>query len=134
MTVRLLSGGNPQIPKGDGDGPVQAYLAAMPGWKGDVGRRLDALIMSAVPEAAKAVRWNTPFYGLPGQGYFAGFHCLTRAVKLAFLRGSALTPLPPGHSKDPYTRYLDIRETDPFDEAQLTLWFRQAAALPGWKP
>lgn len=132
--ARLLSGGNPQIAKGDGDGPVQAFIAAMPGWKQDVGRRLDHLIVGAVPGVAKAVRWNTPFYGMPGQGYFMGFHCLAKYVKVAFLRGTSLTPLPPGSSKKPETRYLDIGEGAAIDAAQLQSWVRQAAALPGWKP
>lgn len=130
----LLSGGNPQIPKGDGDGPVQAYIAAMPGWKSEVGRRLDALVVRTVPEVRKAVRWNSPFYGMEGQGWFLSFHCFTRYVKVTFLRGTALEPLPPGPSKDPNTRYLDIREGDALDEALLESWVRQAAAIPGWIP
>ena len=129
---RLLAGGNPQIAKGDGDAPVQAYLAALPGWKRDVGRRLDALIAKTVPGAVKAVRWNSPFYGVAGQGWFLGFHCLTRYVKVAFFRGADLRPLPPGASKDPQVRYLDIYENDPPDDALLARWIRQAAALPGW--
>ena len=131
---RLLSGGNPQIATGDGDAKVQEFIAAMPGWKQDVGRRLDGMIDRAVPGVAKAVRRNTPFYGMPGQGYFLGFHCLTHYVKVAFICGTSLTPLPPGRSKDPNTRYLDIRENDPIDEAQFESWVRQAAALPGWTP
>lgn len=134
----LLSGGNPQIPKGDGDAPVQAYIAAMPGWKSDVGARLDALIVRTVPGVRKAVRWNSPFYGvergIEGQGWFLGFHCLTRSIKLAFFRGTSLRPMPPGESKNAETRYLDIRETDPFDEEQLARWIAQAAELPGWVP
>ena len=129
---RLLAGGNPQIAKGDGDAPVQAYLAALPGWKRDVGRRLDALIARTVPGVVKAVRWNSPFYGVAGQGWFLGFHCLTRTVKIAFFRGADLRPLPPGASKDPRVRYLDVREDDPPDDARLARWIRQAAALPGW--
>ena len=129
---KLLAGGNPQIAKGDGDAPVQAYLAAMPGWKRDVGRRLDALIAKTVPGVVKAVRWNSPFYGVAGQGWFLGFHCLTRYVKVAFFRGADLRPLPPGASKDPQVRYLDIYENDPPDDALLARWIRQAAALPGW--
>lgn len=128
----LLSGGNPQIPKGDGDGPVQAYIAAMPGWKSDLGRRIDALVVRTVPDVRKMVRWNSPFYGLEGQGWFLAFHCFTKYVKLTFFRGTSLEPMPPGLSKDPAVRYLDLREDDPFDEAQLTDWIRQAAALPGW--
>ena len=131
---RLLSGGNPQIAKGDGDVKVQDYIAAMPGWKQDVGRKLDLMIERAVPGVAKAVRWNTPFYELPGQGYFLGFHCLTKHVKVAFIKGALLTPLPPGVSKDPNTRYLDIREGEVIDEVQLANWISQAAALPGWTP
>ncbi len=127
----LLSGGNPQIPKGDGDGPVQAYIAAMPGWKRDVGRRLDELIVRTVPEVRKAVKWNSPFYGMEGQGWFLSLHCFNKYVKVAFLRGGDLSPLPPGASKTPHTRYLDIREDDQIDEAQFTDWIRQASQMPG---
>jgi len=127
----LLAGGNPQIAKADGDAPVQAYIAAMPGWKSDVGRRLDALIESTVPGVRKAVRWNTPFYGVEGQGWFLGYHCFTKYVKVTFFRGMSLRPLPPGTSKQQKVRYLDIHEDDQLDEAQLTTWIRQAAALPG---
>jgi hypothetical protein len=129
---KLLSGGNPQIAKGDGDAPVQAYIAAMPGWKSEVGRRLDALIVRTVPGVRKAVKWNSPFYGVEGQGWFLGLHCFTRYIKLAFFRGASLSPLPPGESKDKNVRYLDIYEDRPFDEALLAAWIRQAAALPGW--
>jgi hypothetical protein len=131
---RLLSGGNPQIPKGDGDGPVQAYIAAMPGWKSDMGRRLDALIVRTVPDVRKAVKWNSPFYGIEGQGWFLGFHCLTKYIKVAFFRGASLHPLPPGESKDENTRYLDIYENDEFDEELVASWIRQASGLPGWRP
>jgi hypothetical protein len=131
---RLLSGGNPQIAKEEGDTPVQAYLAAMPGWKRGVGRRLDALIARTVPGVRKAVKWNSPFYGIHGQGWFLNFHTFTNYVKVAFFRGASLHPLPPGASKHKDVRYLDIRENDWFDEAQLTAWIRQAAALPGWVP
>ena len=130
--VKLLSGGNPQIPKGDGDGPVQAYIAAMPGWKSAVGARIDALIVRTVPNLRKAVKWNSPFYGVEGQGYFMGLHVFNRYIKLAFFEGVSLNPLPPGPSKDPKTRYLNIHEGDELDEAQLADWFRQAAALPGY--
>ena len=129
----LLAGGNPQIAKADGDAPVQAYIAAMPGWKRDVGRRLDALIVRTVPEVRKAVRWNSPFYGIEGQGWFLNFHCFTRYVKVAFFRGASLRPLPPGESKDKDTRYLDIHEDDELDEQQLRSWFEQAGRLPGAK-
>lgn len=132
--VKLLSGGNPQIAKADGDAPVQAYIAAMPGWKSDVGRRLDALIVRTVPNVRKGVKWNTPFYGIEGQGWFLGFHCLTKYVKVAFFRGASLRPVPPGESKQKDVRYLDIYELDPLDEAQLAAWVKQAAALPGWIP
>jgi hypothetical protein len=128
---RLLSGGNPQIPKGFGDAPVQAYIAAMPGWKHDLGRRLDALIVATVPEVQKAVKWNSPFYGLAGQGWFLSFHCFTRYVKVAFFRGASLDPVPPGPSKQPEVRYLDIYEDDPLDETRFADWVRQASALPG---
>ncbi len=127
----LLAGGNPQIAKADGDAPVQAYIAAMPGWKRDVGRRLDALIVRTVPGVRKAVKWNSPFYGLEGQGWFLGVHCFTRYVKVAFFRGASLRPVPPGESKSKDTRYLDIHEDDQLDEAQLAAWVKQASQLPG---
>jgi len=128
---RLLSGGNPQIPKGDGDGPVQDYIAAMPGWKHDAGRQLDDLIERIVPDVKKAVRWNSPFYGVEGQGWFLSYHCFTRYIKVTFLRGSQLDPLPPEKSKDPNTRYLHIYEDRRVDDEQLTKWIRQAARMPG---
>ncbi|MFT3728596.1 MAG: DUF1801 domain-containing protein [Terricaulis sp.] len=127
---RLLSGGNPQIPKGDGDRPVQDYIAAMPGWKGDVGGRLDAVIMRVAPRVSKAVKWNSPFYGYAGQGWFLSFHCYARFVKVAFFRGAYLKPPPPGESKKPDVRYLDIYE-DGFDEAQFASWVKQACKLRG---
>ena len=132
--VKLLSGGNPQIAKADGDAPVKAYIAAMPGWKRAVGRRLDALVVRSVPKVRKAVKWNSPFYGIEGRGWFLGVHTFTHYVKLTFFRGTSLNPLPPGASKIKGTRYLDIREDDELDEAQLTKWLKQAAALPGWIP
>ncbi|HJU68818.1 MAG TPA: DUF1801 domain-containing protein [Gemmatimonadaceae bacterium] len=132
--VKLLSGGNPQIAKADGDAPVQAYIAAMPGWKRDLGKRLDALIAQAVPNVRKAVKWNSPLYGMEGQGWFLGIHAFTHYVKVAFFRGSSLRPVPPGPSKDKNTRYLDIHEGDELDEQQFTTWVKQAAALPGWVP
>jgi hypothetical protein len=128
----LLAGGNPQIAKADGDAPVQAYIAAMPGWKRDLGRRLDALIVGAVPGVRKAVRWNSPFYGIEGRGWFLNFHCFTKYVKVAFFRGRSLRPLPPGTSKHKEVRYLDIHEGDQLDEAQITGWVKQASQLPGW--
>ena len=127
----LLSGGNPQIAKAYGDAPVQAYLAAMPGWKRDVGRRLDAVIVRSVPGVCKAVKWNSPLYGVEGQGWFLGIHCLTNYVKVAFFRGTSLSPVPPGESKSRDTRYLHFREDDPFDEAQVSDWVKQASQLPG---
>jgi hypothetical protein len=130
--AKLLSGGNPQIAKGDGDAPVQAYIAAMPGWKSEAGRRLDELIEKTVPGVRKAVKWNSPFYGVEGQGWFLSFHCFNKYIKLAFFRGAQLDPLPPVGSKDPNTRYLHIEEGGPVDEAQLAAWIRQAAAIPGW--
>jgi hypothetical protein len=130
-TPALLSGGNPQIAKGYGDAPVQAYIAAMPGWKSDVGRRLDALIVRTVPGVHKAVKWNSPFYGFEGQGWFLSFHCFTRYIKVAFFRGALLSPIPPGESKQKDTRYLDIHEDDELDEAQIADWVRQASKLPG---
>ena len=128
---KLLSGGNPQIAKAYGDAPVQAYIAAMPGWKRDVGRRLDALIVGAVPDVTKAVKWNTPFYGIEGQGWFLGIHCFTKYIKVAFFRGTSLRPVPPGESKQKEVRYLDIHEGDQLDEAQFAAWVKQASQLPG---
>jgi hypothetical protein len=128
----LLAGGNPQIAKSDGDAPLQAYIAAMPGWKRDVGRRLDALIVRTVPGVRKAIRWNSPFYGVEGHGWFLNFHCFTNYVKVAFFRGASLHPVPPGESKDKDVRYLDIHEDDHLDEAQLAGWVKQASQLPGW--
>jgi hypothetical protein len=128
----LLSGGNPQIAKGDGDAPVQAYIAAMPGWKSELGRRLDRVIERTVPGVKKAVKWNSPFYGVEGQGWFLSYHCFTRYVKVTFFKGGALKPLPPGLSKHQEVRVLDIREDDSLDETQLADWIRQAAAIPGW--
>ena len=131
-TAVLLSGGNPQIANAEGDAPVQAYIAAMPGWKRDVAKRLDALIVRSVPNLRKAVKWNSPFYGVEGQGWFLSFHVFTRYIKVAFFRGTSLRPLPPGASKGKDTRYLDIREGDALDEAQVANWVKQAAALPGF--
>ena len=130
----LLAGGNPQIAKAEGDAPVQAYIAAMPEWKRDVGRRLDVLISRTVPDVRKAVKWNSPFYGVEGQGWFLNFHVFTNYVKVAFFRGTSLRPLPPGASKHKEVRYLDIRKDDELDEKQIAMWIRQAAALPGWTP
>jgi hypothetical protein len=142
----LLAGGNPQIAKADGDAPVQAYIAAMPGWKRDVGRRLDALIARTVPGVRKAVKWNSPLYGVKGQGkaqdkaqgkaqgWFLGLHCFTKYVKVPFFRGASLRPVPPGASKSKDTRYLDIRQDEPLDEELVASWIKQAAALPGWMP
>lgn len=127
----LLSGGNPQIAKGDGDAPVQAYLAALPGWKRDVGRALDALIVRTVPGVRKAVKWNSPLYGVEGQGWFLAIHTFTKYLKVAFFRGTALDPIPSGKSKSKDTRYFDIRENEPLDEAQLAAWVKQASRLPG---
>jgi hypothetical protein len=133
--VVLLSGGNPQIAKGDGDAPVQAYIAAMPGWKSDLGRRLDALIVQTVPDVKKAVRWNSPFYGIEGRGWFLSFHVLTKYVKVTFFAGLSLNPIPPGGTeKSQGARWIDIYEDDGLDEAQMAEWVRQAAALPGWIP
>jgi hypothetical protein len=132
---KLLSGGNPQIAKADGDAPVQAYIAAMPGWKRDIGAQLDALITRTVPNVQKAVRWNSPFYGRPGQGWFLSTHCLTKYVKVTFFQGRALEPIPPGGTpKSGEARWLDIYENDGFEEKRLAVWIKQAAALPGWIP
>jgi hypothetical protein len=132
--LKLLAGGNPRIAKADGDAPVQAYIAGMPGWKRDVGRRLDALIVRNVPNVRKAVKWNSPLYGIEGQGWFLGVHTFTHYVKVAFFRGTSLRPVPPGASKGKDTRYIDIREGDMLDDAQMATWLKQAAALPGWVP
>jgi hypothetical protein len=128
---KLLSGGNPQIAKADGDAPVQAYIAAMPGWKSDIGRRLDALIQRTVPDVHKAVKWNSPLYGVEGQGWFLGIHCFTKYIKVAFFRGASLRPVPSGESKQKEVRYLNIHENDRFDEAQFARWVKQASQLPG---
>lgn len=128
---KLLSGGNPQIPKGDGDEPVQAYIAAMPGWKSEVGRTLDALVVKTVPDVKKAVRWNSPFYGVEDQGWFLSLHCFTKYVKLTFLNGGALKPPPPDESKYPEVRYFSIFEDDQLDTDQLADWIDQASKLPG---
>jgi hypothetical protein len=127
----LLSGGNPQIAKAYGDAPVQAYIAAMPGWKRDVGRRLDALIVRTVPDVRKTVKWNSPFYGVEGQGWFLGIHCFAKYIKVAFFRGASLRPISPGESKQKEVRYLDIHEDDQLDEAQVAAWVKQASQLPG---
>ena len=129
----VLSGGNPRIAKADGDAPVQAYIAGMPGWKRDLGKRLDALIVRNVPNVRKAVKWNSPLYGIEGQGWFLGFHTFTHYVKVAFFRGTSLRPVPPGASKGKDTRYMDIYEGE-LDEAPMATWVKQAAALPGWVP
>jgi len=131
--VKLLSGGNPQIAKADGDAPVQAYIAAMPGWKGNVGRRLDALIVRNVPGVRKAVKWNSPFYGIEGLGWFMSFHVFTRYVKVTFFNGTSLRPIPPGGTQRS-ARWIDIHEGDKLDESQMAKWIKQAAALPGWLP
>ncbi|WP_114390052.1 DUF1801 domain-containing protein [Notoacmeibacter marinus] len=130
---KLLAGGNPQIPKGEGDAPVQAYIAAMPDWKQDVGRSIDDIVERTVPNAQKAVKWNTPFYGVKGNGWFLGFHCLTRYVKVTFFRGDSLNPVPPVESKQKDVRYFHIHEGDQFDEAQFADWVKQASELPGQK-
>lgn len=133
--VVLLSGGNPQIAKADGDAPVQAYIAAMPGWKSALGKQLDELIVRMVPDVRKAVKWNSPFYGSAGQGWFLSFHVLTKYVKVTFFDGTSLKPEPPGFTpKSKETRWLDIYENQPLDEKQMESWVKQAAKLPGWKP
>jgi len=129
---RLLSGGNPQIPKGDGDAPVQAYIAAMPEWKREVGRHLDELIEGNVPEVKKAVRWNSPWYGVEGLGWFLSYHCFTRYIKVTFLSGAMLDPVPPVESKDEHARYYHIHEDDNIDDELLSAWIIQASRLPGW--
>ena len=128
---KLLSGGNPQIAKADGDAPVQAYIAAMPGWKRDVGRHLDALVVRTVPNVRKAVRWNSPFYGVEGRGWFLSYHCFAKYVKVTLLNGASLRPVPPVASKHEDVRYFHIHEDDPIDDEQLADWIRQASELPG---
>ena len=130
--AKLLSGGNPQVAKAEGDAPVQAYIAAMPGWKRDVGKRLDALIVRTVPGVRKAVKWNSPLYGIQGQGWFLGFHTFARYVKVTFFRGTSLSPAPTGGTGKE-ARWIDIHEGR-FDDAQLAAWIAQAAALPGEWP
>ncbi len=131
--VKLLSGGNPQIPKGEGDAPVQAYIKAMPGWKQAVGKQLDALIERAVPNVHKAVKWNSPFYGIEGEGWFLSYHCFTRYIKITFFRGADMAPMPPEKSKVKGVRYFHIHENDVLDEAALIDWVKQARHLPGEK-
>lgn len=131
---RLLSGGNPQIPKGDGAAPVRAYISAMPGWKSDVGHNLDELIVRTVPDVRKAVRWNSPFYSVEGQDWFLSYHCFTNYIKVTFFQGSSLKPVPPVEGKDKNARYFHIHEDDQFDEELVMSWITQAAALPGWVP
>ena len=132
--VVLLTGGNPQIAKADGNAPVRAYIAAMPGWKRKLGKRLDALIVRNVPNVRKAVKWNSPFYGIEDQGWFLQFYVFTHYVKVTFFRGTSLRPMPPVPSKHKEVRYIDIREDDELDETQMASWIKQAAALPGWIP
>ena len=127
----LLSGGNPQIAKAEGDAPVQAYIAAMPGWKREVGRRVDALIVRTVPDVLKAAKWNSPFYGVAGQGWFLSFHTFTNYVKVAFFRGTSLRPVPPVDSRSKETRYFHIHENDELDEVQFAAWVKQASQIPG---
>jgi hypothetical protein len=129
---RLLAGGNPRVAKADGDAPVQAYIAAVPGWKRDAARRLDALISSALPGVHKAVKWNSPFYGIEGKGWFLSFHCFTKYIKVAFFRGASLRPVPPVESTDKNVRYLHIHDGDAIDEKFVATWIRQASKLPGW--
>ena len=128
---KLLSGGNPQIPKGYGDAPVRAYIAAIPGWKRAVAKQLDALIVRTVPGVQKAVKYNSPLYGMEIGGWFLSFHLFTNYVKVAFFHGASLRPLPPGESKQKEVRYLDIHEDDEIDEALVSSWIKQASKLPG---
>lgn len=130
---KLLSGGNPQIPKGYGEAPVQAYIAAMPGWKADMGRRIDALITGAVPKVQKAVKWNTPFYGLEEDHWFLAYHCFAQYIKITFFQGAAMDPVPPIPSKQPHVRYFHIHENEALDEKQFSVWVKQASRLPGEK-
>ncbi|MEZ4221092.1 MAG: DUF1801 domain-containing protein [Polyangiaceae bacterium] len=132
--LKLLAGGNPQIAKADGAAPVRAYIAAIPGWKRGVGERIDGLVTRVVPKVKKAVKWNSPFYGIDGQGWFLSFHCFTKYVKVTFFNGASLSPPPPGKSTQAKVRYLDVHENDSFDEKLVTSWIRQASKLPGWAP
>ena len=132
--AKLLSGGNPQIAKGDGDAPVRAYIDAMPGWKHDAGKSIDALITRILPGVRKAVKWNSPFYGVEGKGWLLNFHCFAKYIKVAFFNGTSLKPEPPEKSKHKEVRYLHIRENEPLDEKQFTKWLKQASKLPGWTP
>jgi len=129
---RLLAGDNPQIAKGDGDAPVQAYIAAIPGWKQTLVRDIDRIVTETLPGVRKAVKWNSPFYGVEGKGWFLSLHCFTRYVKVTFFKGTALKPPPPGESKQPDVRYLDIREDEELDEVQFANWLKQASRIPGW--
>ncbi len=131
---KLLAGGNPQVPKGDGDGPVQTYIEAMPGWKRDVGRKLDEIIEKTVPDLRKGVRWNSPIYGVPGQGWILLFHVYTKYVKVTFFKGTSLEPMPPVGSKHETERYYHVFEDEGVDEKQFASWVEQAAKLPGWEP
>lgn len=129
---KLLSGGNPQIAKGDGDAPVKAYIAALPGWKKSVVRELDALIVKTIPGVKKAVKWNSPFYGVEGNGYVIGVHCMTNYVKVAFFNGTSLDPMPPVESKQKHVRYLHLSPTEPMDAKAVARWVKQASKIPGW--
>ncbi len=131
-TPKLLSGGNPQIAKGDGDAPVQEYIKAIPGWKRKAARDLDALITKTIPKTKKAMKWNSPFYGIEGKGWFLAFHCFTKYIKVTFFRGSQLKPLPPIEAKDPSVRYFHIHEDEELDEKAIAKWLKQAAKTPGW--
>jgi len=131
---KLLSGGNPQVAKADGDAPVQAWIGAIPDWKRGVGAHVDELVTRTLPHVRKAVRWNSPFYGIDGQGWFLSMHCYAKFVRVAFFRGASLVPPPPGLSRQPDVRYLDLREGEAIDEPQFADWLGQAAALPGWVP
>jgi len=131
---KLLAGGNPQIAKGDGEAPVQEYIAAIPDWKRDVAHRLDVLITRTVPKVRKAVKWNSPFYGMEGKGWFLNFHCYTKYIKVAFFDGTSLSPMPPVESKHKTARYVHLYENESFDEKQLAKWIKQASKLPGWAP
>ncbi|MEO5923958.1 MAG: DUF1801 domain-containing protein [Bryobacteraceae bacterium] len=132
MKTKLLSGGNPQIAKGDGDAPVQAYIEAIPGWKREVARQIDQLIVLAYPSVRKAVKWNSPFYGVEGEGWFLSFHVFSKYIKVAFFRGTSLKPVPPVESTSEDTRYLHVSEGEKLDEAQFKRWVKQASKLPGW--
>jgi hypothetical protein len=130
---KLLSGGNPQIPKGYGDAPVRAWLAALPAWKKAAARKLDSLVTRSVPGVGKAVKYNSPLYGIDGRTWFLSLHAFDRYIKVTFFRGTQLDPVPPVASKMPRVRYFHLHETDSLPADLFASWVKQAAMLPGEK-